>query len=321
MRSSSGEILEEKRIKTERLEKYFKNVDSPSKVVMETCAQSVKVAGWALECGHKTVVIPGTLVRTLGVGSRGVKNDRKDAQVLSEVSTRINLPGVHLKAAQSRERQKWISMRLGLVSSRTQLINQVRGYLREEMVSIRGGLAKTLPTRVRRKLGEVPMVLAGHLKMIEELSTQIQVFEDRINEEIQRDPVLARLMTVPGVGPITAMAFASSVDQADRFADAHRVASFYGLTPGERSSGLKRRSTSITKAGPSTVRWLLIQGAHCVLRTRPHDPMSQWAQGIAERRGKRIAIVALARKMAGILWAMLRNQSTYQPSRAAMTQK
>lgn len=322
MRSAKGRVLQETKIKTKDLHKFFEQVDRRCKVVMETCAQSHKVAQWAQALGHEAIVIPGTLVKTLGVGSRGVKTDRKDAQVLSEVSTRIDLPGVHLKTELSKKRLKWISLRLGQVSSRTQLINQVRAYLREDMISIGGGAAKTFAKRVREKFKEnLPMEISGHLLIIEHLSAQIQDFDDRIAAEIAQDPQLQLLMTVPGIGPITAMTFAACVDQVARFTKPHHLQSYIGLTPGERSSGLKRRSTSITKAGPSTLRWLLIQSAHAAFRTKTNEPMVVWAQGIAERRGKRIAIVALARKLAGILWSMLRHQSKYQAHKAAKVKK
>jgi transposase len=126
-----------------------------------------------------------------------------------------------------------------------------------------------------------------------------------------------QLMSVPGVGPITALRFIAAVDQFERFEDAHKLESYFGLTPGERSSSDKKRTTSITKAGASRVRWVLIQAAWSAWRSRPNDPMVVWARDLASRRGKRIAITALARKLVGILRALWMNQSVYNPFHAS----
>ena len=125
-------------------------------------------------------------------------------------------------------------------------------------------------------------------------------------------------MTVPGVGPVTAVRFLAAVDEIGRFADAHRVQSYFGLTPGEASSSDTKHRTGLTKAGSSVVRWLMIQAAWSAYRTRPNDPMVLWAKAIAERKGQsNVAIVALARKLVGVLFTLLRDKSTYNASRRA----
>jgi transposase len=95
------------------------------------------------------------------------------------------------------------------------------------------------------------------------------------------------------------------------------VQSYLGLTPGEDSSSQRERRTGITKAGPSALRRALIQGAWTAIRRNPNDPMIAWADQIARRRGKFVAVVALARKLAGILFALWRDGTTYRPSRSA----
>ena len=126
-------------------------------------------------------------------------------------------------------------------------------------------------------------------------------------------------MTVPGVGPITALRFVAAIDDVTRFSDAHQVESYLGLTPGENSSSELKRITGITKAGSSTARWTLIQGAWTAFHRRAKpSPLRSWALQVAERRGKNIAVVAVARKLAGILYAMWRDGTTYRPDRAAM---
>ncbi len=119
-------------------------------------------------------------------------------------------------------------------------------------------------------------------------------------------------MTVPGVGWVTALRFVATLDQSQRFADGHRVESYLGLVPGERSSSERQQRTGITKAGSPSMRATLVQAAWAAWRARRKDPMQRWADQVAERRGKRVAVTALARKLAGILFAIWRDGTTYQ---------
>ena len=125
------------------------------------------------------------------------------------------------------------------------------------------------------------------------------------------EPVIERLTTAPGVGLIVASAFVSVVDDAKRFADAHQVESYLGLVPRENSSGGKRRLGSITKHGNGYMRALLVQSASSILRVGdPDDPLRRWGRTLVERRGRKIAVVAIARRLSGILWAMWKRDAT-----------
>ena len=124
-------------------------------------------------------------------------------------------------------------------------------------------------------------------------------------------------MTIPGVGPITALTYVAALDDVRRFEHSYRVHSYLGLAPGERSSSDRERRTSITKAGSTSVRRTLIQAAWVAWFRMGDDPMVRWAKRIADRRGKQIAIVALARKLAGVMYALWRDESTYRAGRAA----
>ena len=129
---------------------------------------------------------------------------------------------------------------------------------------------------------------------------------------------MRRLRTVPSVGPVTAAAFVATIDDAQRFHHAHEVEAYLGLVPREFSSGDSQRRGSITKAGPGRARWLIIQAAVSILRRRPPEAEAlwTWALRIAARRGKHVAVVALARRLAGILYALLRDGSVFQLRRA-----
>ena len=127
------------------------------------------------------------------------------------------------------------------------------------------------------------------------------------------NPVVQRLTTAPGVGPVIATAFVATLDEAGRFGGAHQVESYLGLVPSEDSSADRHRRGHITKAGSPRMRWLLVQAAWAALRSRRADTagLRAWAAQLAKRRGHRIATVALARRLAGILFAMWRDQTTF----------
>jgi transposase len=272
-----------------------------------------------MAAGHEVRVVPATLVKTLGEGARRTKNDRRDAQVLSEVSCRIDLPSVHVPSKRSREWKTICGMRDVLVSSRRALINNVRGWMRTQGLRIARGETSTFAKRVR--VLEPPAFVEAQLICIDTLTEQIKVATNNIKELAQTDPVCQRLMTVPGVGPITSVRFVAAVDDAGRFPSAHRVESYLGLVPGESSSSERQQMLSITKAGPRALRWVLVQAAWSLRHSRCPEalPLRSWAAEIEKRRGTRIATVALARKLAGILFALWRDATTYEPTRAART--
>jgi transposase len=265
--------------------------------------------------------VPCSLVRSLGVGSRGVKNDRKDAQVLSEVSCRIDLPSVHVPTPLSRERKTLCGMREALVDCRTKLINTVRGWVRGQTLRVRSGAVETFPARVRESLAAdgvvVPTFVERQLVAVEGLTDQVRAADADLADEARTDATCQKLMTVPGVGPVVAIRFAAALDEVKRFGDAHAVESYLGLVPGEDSSSTRQRRTAITKAGPPKLRWALMQASWTARRTRASDPMVEWCVRIEQRRGRQIAMVALARKLAGILYAIWRDGTEYAPSRAA----
>lgn len=317
VRSADGDVVQEKRCRTSELVMYM-GQRPPSRVVLETCAEAFHFADALQAQGHQVRVVPATLVRSLGVGARGIKTDRRDAQVLSEVSTRIDLRGVHVPSHPSRQRKAQSTAREALVSARTQLINSTRGWMRTQAVRVRTGATESFPRRVREALkNEVPEHVQWLLASIEALNTQILQAERTLRELAESDPACRQLMTVPGVGPMTSVRFLACIDRVDRFPDAHALQSYLGLVPGEDSSGDRQRRTSITKAGSAPVRRVLVQAALTAKRSAPSEPMVQWALEIEKRRGKHIATVALARKMAGVLFAMLRDGTVYCSSQAA----
>jgi transposase len=322
VRAADGTLVEERRLETLALGPYLAS-RPPSRVILETCAESFRVADAALEAGHEVRVVPATLVRTLGVGARKTKTDKRDAQILSEVSCRIDLPSVHIPSKTSRERKTICGMRETLVGARTQVINCVRGWLRTQGIRVKGG-ADGFAERVReahaaQRNAPVADYVESLLTTSEHLASQIRDADKRLSKLAKADSICTRMMSVPGVGPVTSVRYAAALDERSRFPSAHHVESYVGLVPGEKQSSERQERLAITKAGSTRLRWALVQAAWTARNTRPNDPMVRWSLEVEKRRGKRIAVVALARKLAGILYAIWRDGTAYDPRRGAKT--
>jgi transposase len=149
------------------------------------------------------------------------------------------------------------------------------------------------------------------LKAISELTVQVEEADSVLKQAAASDATCQLLMTAPGVGPTTAVRFVAAIDNVERFPNAHKVESYLGLTPGENSSSQRKRKTGLTKAGPSKLRWVLVQASWAARRFYKDDPMVLWSREVEKRRGKQVAVMALARRLAGMLYAMWRDKSTY----------
>lgn len=321
VRTPDGHVVREAKVRTKELGKHFSSLGK-SRVVLEACAEAFAVADMAVAEGHEVCIVPATLAPSLGVGHRGVKTDAKDAQNLSMASCRMEqLPSVHLPSARARDRRSMLTARTALISTRTMLINSVKGWARTQLLTIPSGATSSFPERLRAAaLAEpagLPEYIERILQVLEELNEQIAAADKELKRLSEADAVAQRLMSVPGVGPVTAVSFRATVDDISRFQNAHSVQSYLGLTPREDSSGMRVRRLGITSAGSVRMRTALVQAAWSAYRTRPNDPMVVWARKIAERRPVQVAVVALARKMSGILFALWRDGTTYDPARDA----
>jgi transposase len=160
--------------------------------------------------------------------------------------------------------------------------------------------------------------IAPLLSTIERMEVELAAVESELVRWCDQEPLISQLATAPGVGAVIAAVFVSVIDEAGRFASAHHVESYLGLVPSEDSTGGGRRLGSITKKGNSYLRAMLIQGAWCVLcKIDRNDPLRLWGERVAERRGNRIAVVAIARRLVGVLWAMWRDGTVYDPAHLA----
>lgn len=320
--SATGAIAKRETIETRDLPSWLR-ARSPSRVVMEACTQSPAIARAAKAAGHEVTIVPGNLVRMLGVGARGIKTDDRDALALARASVRNEqLPSVHLRSEVSRSRRELIAARATLVESRKRIGLSIKSWLRGRLIQVKSR-ANSLAfcEAVRRAAVEtengLPMSIEIELETFEHLTTQIDRLEEEISKLAENDVVCTQLMTMPGVGPIVSLAFATQIDDIKRFASADELASYLALVPGEATTGGKTVRTGTIKAGPQHLKALLVQAAWVMWRVRPNDPAVLWARAIAEKRGTRIAIVALARKIATVLYAIWKHDRPYDPARAA----
>jgi transposase len=308
------------KLETRRLPAWLERRQA-CRVVMEACTQSPAIARASLAAGHQTIVVPGSLVRALGVGARGIKTDGRDAEVLARASVRNQeLPSVHLRSEVARSRREVVAARAVLVKTRRALALSVKSWLRGRLITIRGK-ANTVAfcDAVRRvAVSEpegLPLAVETLLVSFEHLCGQIAELDDLIASLVRDDPTCVKLTQIPGVGPQVSMAFTTHIDDPKRFANADQLASYLALVPGEATTGGKVVRTSAIKAGPSYLKALLVQAAWSLWRTRPNEPMVTWARSIADKRGRRIAIVALARKLATVMWSMWKHDTVYDPWR------
>ena len=155
--------------------------------------------------------------------------------------------------------------------------------------------------------------LAPLLAVLDALSPILADQDREARRRATADPIVRRLMTAPGVGPIVGLTYRAVIDDVRRFADAKQCTAYLGLVPSEASSGARQRKGAITKAGPGSVRVALIQAAWVIWRQRQgRAALHAWVERVAARRGRRIAVVALARRLARMLYAMWRDETEYR---------
>jgi len=315
--AEGGELIE-RRVRTEP-SRFAEELGDRARaqILIEASTESEWVARCLERLGHEVIVADPNFAPMYATRQRTVKTDRRDARALAQACEL----GAYRRAHRLSDAQRHVRGRLGvrdaLVRTRTRFIALIRARLRQEGWRVPTGtterfshrvLALPLPGRLR---SEVAPLLA----VMRQVNQQVDYSDARIAALTQTDARVRRLQSVPNIGPVTAAAFVAALDDAQRFGRAHQVEAYLGLVPREWSSGETQRRGRITKAGSGRVRWLLIQAAVSMLR-RPDSrtaELREWAGRIAARRGKKIAVVALARRLAGILFALLRDETLYAP--------
>ena len=308
-----GHVVMRKTISRSRLLPTFAQLP-PCLVGMESCSGAHEWARQLETLGHTVRIMAARFVAPYR--SRG-KNDGNDAEAICEAVQRPSMRFVPVKSAEQQAVLTVHRVRQGFVEERTATINRTRGLMAEFGVVLparaaevrRGAAAQTerLPALARRAV----LDLLAHLRVLDE---RINEYDRELEQLAHASEPARRLMTVPGVGPITALATVASVGHAHEFSSGRQFAAWLGLVPRQWSTGGKTRLGRITKRGDAYLRTLLILGARAALQMagRRDDRLSRWALAIKERCGYHKAVVALAAKNARIVWALLTKAAVFK---------
>jgi transposase len=316
---SEGGELTERRIKTTRASFDEVFADKPkARILVEASTESERVACHLEQLGHEVIVADPNFAPMYATRDKKIKTDKRDARALCE-ACRL---GACRHAHRTSERQRRIRSQLlvssTLVRTRSKYVTLIGSLARREDCRIATGGSNNFGARVEAAglPAHVMQAISPLFESLKTLNRQIAEADAELEKIVKEDEVVRRLRTAPGVGPVTATTFASTIDDAGRFGAAKQARSYLGLVPREYSSGERQRKGRISKAGGSRARTLLVEAAWALLRWRnqKNEALYDWAMRIAARRGKARACVALARKMAGILYAMWRDGTEFDPA-------
>jgi transposase len=313
MADASGRIVERRRFSRRQFERYFEN-RVVGKVVMEACGTAHYWGRWFSQRGVQVLLLPAQYVRAY---VRRDKTDRTDATALLEASRAPDIMPVTVKSVEQQALQGLHRIRAGWRATEVARVNQLRGLCREfgviAPVGHRG--VEQLGRAINAKGSEVPQifrdVLYQLLEEIRELKGRQLAVERQLGEIARQSEVCARLCTIPGVGLLTATALVGAVGDITTFRNSRCFAGWLGLTPREHSSGTRRALGSISKRGDGYLRMLLSFGARALLWSansakragRPLDALRAWGLRVEARTCHNKAAIALANKMARIVWA------------------
>lgn len=314
---AQGKTVLKKTVSRGKLLEHFANLP-PCVVGMEACSGAHHWARELRALGHDARIIAPRFVTPY---RRKGKNDNNDAEAICEAVSR---PAMHFVPVKSSEQQAILCLhriRQQVVGERTALINQIRGLLSEfGLIMLKGRYAAQhgipdilenaengLPSLARRLLHDV-------WQRIVQLNQQILAYDRELESLARQSESASKLMTIPGVGAITATALVASIADPKQFRNGRQLAAWLGLTPRQYSTGGKPRLGRITKQGDKYLRMLMIHGTRAVLAVLKdkQDRTSQWLRELIVRRGYKRAAVALAAKNARIVWAILNRGETYR---------
>lgn len=315
-----GKVSKQLRVSRPKLVSFFAK-QSAATVLVEACSSAHFWARTFRSLGHDVVLLPPHLVRPY---RRGSKNDRADTKALLEAYRNEEILPVPTKSVLQHTLAALHRLRSGWLSARTARINAVRGILRELGFFIPKGARFVVPAvfeLLQDADSDLPEVLCTHLRdacsEIRELKDKCTGIEHELKALAKQLPEVQRLLTIPGIGVLTATAIVGFVGDLRRFPSGRRFASYLGVVPQEYSSGDTRRLGRITKRGDCYLRMLLTQGGRAVLRATnvsksPPDKLRAWARKIHRSRGHNKAAIAVANKLARIVWAVSTREREFQ---------
>jgi transposase len=311
--TETGEV-QERSLSHERKEEvreFYAAQRGPVRVGLEASGQSQWFEGMLAELGQELWI--GDAAKIRASCERKQKTDRRDAQLLLTLLEQGRFPRIWVPTVEERDARQLLLHRGKLVRMRTQVKNQLQALALNQGVQRKW---KLWSAAGRKQLVALPMLPWASrrrtelLKLLDELAGSIAELDQAVHEEANTRTEVRRLMTHPGVGPVTALAFVLTLGPPQRFQRGKQVASYFGLIPAEHSSGArKQRLGHISKQGNAFLRGLLVEAAQSAVRYEPQ--MRREYRRLAQRKCRALAKVAMARKLAVRLYWMLRRNVDY----------
>ena len=324
--TGDGELVEECRLQNTEasLRKQFAN-EPRMRIALEAGTHSPWVCRLLESFGHEVLVANPRKIRA--ITSSESKNDRNDAEKLARFAAcdpKLLSPIRH----RSPERQQDLNLihaRSSLVRARTGLGNALRGLVKSAGGRLAACSPKSFPDKMRTAIpAELRPAAAPLVEQIAQLNLAIAGMDRQVEALGDKHPEIKLLRTVPGVGPIVAGCYVLTLDRPDIIQDDRQAGAFLGLRPRQSQSGDKNPQYGISKTGNTCLRSLLVQAAHYILgRFGPDSALRRWGLGLAAsggKRGKKRAVVAVARKLAVLLHSMWRNRTPFVPFPQRSTQ-
>jgi len=289
---------------------------APTKIAMEACGASHHWGRELQALGHEVALIPPQYVKPFV--KRG-KNDRNDAEAISEAAARPGMARVAVKSAEQQADAMLLSVRELLSRQRTQLVNALRGHAAEfGLVTAKGDKGVTALLAAAQESLPAPAVEALTLlgRQIEHVEAELAQADLKLQAQHRALPASRLLETIPGVGWMTALTLTLRID-ASQFQSGRHLAAWLGLVPKENSTGGKHRLGAISRAGDERLRSLLVLGATAVIRHAKPGKTSPWLLALLARKPRKLAAVALANKIARVVWAMMTSGESYRQPQTA----
>lgn len=290
-------------------------------VVMEACAGAHYLARRLADFGHQVKLISPQFVRPF---VKGNKNDFVDAEAICEAASRPSMRFVSPKTQTQQSLSMLHRVRESLIRNRTKAVNQIHGFLLEFGVSLPLGTAviRRLPAVLAEH--DLPPAMVGILERLHAhygyLCEQIGQIEKQLQRQLAEDDLGQRLLTIPGVGPITASVLAAEMGDGLPYRCSRDFAASLGLVPRQYSTGGKANLLGISKRGDKNIRRLLVQCARAYMQRldRQQGRLADWVRTLLARRHSNIVACALANKMARIAWALARHRTTFETGALAV---
>lgn len=318
----SGAVVLRRRMRRDAVPSFVKGLPR-CVVAMEACCGAHHLGRVFAVYGHEVRLMSPEYVRPY---VKAQKNDDRDAEAIAEAATRPTMRFVPVKSEAQSDVQALHRARSRLVAERTALINHLRALLLERgIVAPRG--RKALEDALTVFADEEPGALSGRMRLLVEdlraewrqLDKRIAAFDAEFATMAKSDDATRRLATIPGIGVINATALVAALGDARSFGRGRDLSAWLGLTPRQATTGGKPRLLGISKRGNRYLRANLIHGARAVLARilTQETPLGQWARALSQRAHKNVVVVALAAKLARIVWAVLRRGHCFDASAAA----